>query len=69
MFSCEFCEIFQNNFFTEHLRATASFFKWLHIQIIKHVHDMTQGVLQKKHYPTVSELNNSIIYKTPEIYW
>ena len=24
MFSCEFCEIFKNNFFTEHLRATAS---------------------------------------------
>ena len=23
-FSCEFCEIFKNNFFTEHLRATAS---------------------------------------------
>ena len=24
MFSCEFCEIFKNTFFTEHLRATAS---------------------------------------------
>ena len=24
MFSCEFCEIFRNNFFTEHLLATAS---------------------------------------------
>ena len=24
MFSCEFCEIFKNNFFTEHLWATAS---------------------------------------------
>ena len=23
-FSCEFCEIFKNSFFTEHLRATAS---------------------------------------------
>ena len=24
MFSCEFCEIFQNTFFTEHLGMTAS---------------------------------------------
>ena len=24
MFSCEFCEIFKNNFFTKHLRATCS---------------------------------------------
>ena len=24
VFSCDFCEIFQNTFFTEHLRATAS---------------------------------------------
>ena len=24
VFSCEFCEIFQNNFFTEHFRTTAS---------------------------------------------
>ena len=24
MFSCEFCEIFKNNFFTEHLWTTAS---------------------------------------------
>ena len=24
MFSCEFCEIFKNNFFIEHLRATVS---------------------------------------------
>ena len=26
MFFCEFCEIFKNNFFTEHLRTTASEF-------------------------------------------
>ena len=26
IFSCEFCEISENIFFTEHLRATASFF-------------------------------------------
>ena len=26
VFSCEFCEIFKNAFFTEHLRATASVF-------------------------------------------
>ena len=24
VFSCEFCEIFKNTFFTEHLRMTAS---------------------------------------------
>ena len=24
MFSCEFCEIFKDNFFTEHFRVTAS---------------------------------------------
>ena len=29
VFSCQFCEIFKNTFFTEHLRATACFFyKW-----------------------------------------
>ena len=26
VFSCEFCEISKNNFFTEHLQTTASFF-------------------------------------------
>ena len=26
VFSCEFCEIFKNNFFTEHLRTTAYVF-------------------------------------------
>ena len=26
MFSCEFCEIFKNTFFTEHLRRSASDF-------------------------------------------
>ena len=25
MFSCEFCEIFKNTFFTEHFWATASY--------------------------------------------
>ena len=28
VFSCEFCEISKNAFFTEHLWATASFFDW-----------------------------------------
>ena len=27
VFSCEFCEIFKNTFFTEHLRATAPDFR------------------------------------------
>ena len=26
MFSCEFCKIFKNTFFTEHLRVTKCFF-------------------------------------------
>ena len=26
MFSCEYCEIFKNNYFGEHLRTTASYF-------------------------------------------
>ena len=30
VFSCEFCEIFKNTFFTEHLRTTASIWgHWL----------------------------------------
>ena len=29
MFSCEFCEISKNTFFTEHFRATASVLVWL----------------------------------------
>ena len=29
MFSCEFCEISKNNFFTEHLRKTASVFSFV----------------------------------------
>ena len=28
VFSCEFCEIFKNTFFAEHLQATASFPYW-----------------------------------------
>ena len=28
IFSCEFCEIFKNTFFTEHLRTTASTISW-----------------------------------------
>ena len=28
MFSCEFCEIFKNTFFMEHLRTTASYY-WM----------------------------------------
>ena len=32
VFSCEFCKIFNNTFFTEHLRTTASdFFHWITI--------------------------------------
>ena len=47
----------------------------LRLERVKHVRDMTQGVLQKKHYTTASGLNkeslmiNSVIYETPEIYW
>ena len=26
MFSCEYCEIFKNNYFEEHSRTTASYF-------------------------------------------
>ena len=34
MFSCEFCEISKNTFFTEHLRATASICLCFHENII-----------------------------------
>ena len=33
MFSCEFCEIFKNIFFTEHLRVTASGNSIVHVQL------------------------------------
>ena len=44
MFSCEFCEIFKNTCFTEHLRATASargvlFCKNLGKNLAKHLCD------------------------------
>ena len=56
--------------FTGHLRATASTFKWLHIQMTEstlvhvqmiestlvHVRGMAQGLLQEKHYPAASAL-------------
>ena len=32
VFSCEFCEIFKNTFFTEHLRMTASIL-WILINL------------------------------------
>ena len=32
VFSCEFCEIFNNTFFTEHLRTTASVIIFNYIQ-------------------------------------
>ena len=35
VFSCEFCEIFKNTFFTEHPRATASVYLKAHRQIPK----------------------------------
>ena len=28
VFSCESCEIFKNNYFAEHIRATASMDQW-----------------------------------------
>ena len=36
MFSCEFCKIFKNTFFTEHLRNTASVSRTLDINFPKH---------------------------------
>ena len=34
VFSCEFCEISKNTFFTEHLWATASALKFDRLQVI-----------------------------------
>ena len=42
MFSCEFCELSKNPFFTEHLRATAFAFSGSHPFLWKHL------VLQKQ---------------------
>ena len=41
VFSCQFCEIFKNTFFTEYLQTTASNFNWLckDIKKIKHSPD------------------------------
>ena len=46
VFSCEFGEIFQNNFFTEHLWTAASFKhhkKWSYSQVLKIVHKNVSG--------------------------
>ena len=49
MFSCEFCELFKNTFFTEHLQATASVgsknnsFKtkqWSHQEMLYEIRDL-----------------------------
>ena len=62
---------------TDLLRKSMGWFLYdngLRLERVKHVRDMTQGVLQKKHYTTASGLNkeslmiNSVIYETPEIY-
>ena len=41
MYSCEFCKIFKNTFFTEHFRGTASIFCNLN-KIIQPSHDYSQ---------------------------
>ena len=48
VFSCKFCEISKNTFFTEHHRATASetgFFKKIFILCIFHIITLTHSVL------------------------
>ena len=36
MFSCEFCKVFKNTIFTEHLRTTA-FMLWQHFSILHYI--------------------------------
>ena len=38
VFSCEFCEISKNTFFTEHLWTTASLAYMLHFKVMLRVH-------------------------------
>ena len=54
MFSCEFCEIFKNIFFTEHLRTTASV-RWI-------ILSLTKMCLE---HPSISTKNHSLY----DSYW
>ena len=50
MFYCEFCEISNNTFFTEHLRMTASVSGKLHIDNLTLEIDSTIGIISEKRH-------------------
>ena len=74
MFSCEFCEIFKNNFFTEHLQVTTSvldkicFKNLIKIQIIflEHRQNPRRKVWHVNVWEKLQEMHSlqkNIIYK------
>ena len=44
VFSCEFCEICKNIFFTEHLRVTASAKKFLELPELNYLQHFWKGI-------------------------
>ena len=47
VFSCEFCEIFKNTFFTEHLWATASYLMKVRKTDNRVIHEIRSKLLMK----------------------
>ena len=62
MFSCEFCEVSKNTFFTEHLRATAS----NHGGYIKRTisHRLNKSTTQQKIFKMIYHLNHAFSQKS-----
>ena len=62
MFSCEFCEIFKNNFFIEHLRATVSQELFLFFPAPLGTHYNLQLNIIQQYYFMVTILCNLFLY-------
>ena len=66
MFSCEYCEIFKNTFYTEHARATAS---WLNLKMF--LKDYRQNVslfcLVKDAFYVCLRFELNLIQKLPQL--
>ena len=59
VFSCEFCEIFKNTFFAEHVRATVSEYSRIEFRV-----NIAQLILLS--YPTT--LRKMLLLRTPVLY-
>ena len=61
MFSCEFCEISNNIFFTEHLQATAS-----QLVFLKHFYLLIFNLLHSRIVLTLAKVKASFYYNNKE---